>query len=449
MKIAAFNVKRLGWNKVNKKEVRDIIIKIVSQYSVVLLEEVVDVSAVAMGLLLKHLNDYGDNKSNPYGMLCSESLGPNRYKEKFVYFYRSETQKLVLIPVHTKPSNAKAELKALHDVVKDVKKRWQNDNIMILGDFNADGKYLSNEQKETLRIFSAPYHWLIGDEVKTTTCNNNDYTYDRIVVYGERMLEAIVPNSAKAYNFEEELNLTDEQDGRVFIWTCDDPAGNTWTAKLLHKFNDVVWHVSWSITGNILAVSGGDNKYEFEVFFGFQRHSPMGVFIPGVSAEPLTSLLSTDTEQTLLLGHYLDVTQQKAQVAQRIDDVISLCCELSAHDRIKLGVKTSLDGGLMLAGMGVVGGLLFGPIGLLVGGTAGGLLGYLQTKDQFQPLPQILMELTPAQKMGLYSDIKLALGSISWMDAAELISLVMDNYPLKQKIIEVLQNVTKELRLKV
>uniref|UniRef100_A0A8C8CJZ3 Protein SEC13 homolog n=1 Tax=Oncorhynchus tshawytscha TaxID=74940 RepID=A0A8C8CJZ3_ONCTS len=50
------------------------------------------------------------------------------------------------------------------------------------------------------------------------------------------------------------------QDGRVFIWTCDDPSGNTWTAKLLHKFNDVVWHVSWSVTGNILAVSGGDNK---------------------------------------------------------------------------------------------------------------------------------------------------------------------------------------------
>uniref|UniRef100_A0A673XAR1 Protein SEC13 homolog n=1 Tax=Salmo trutta TaxID=8032 RepID=A0A673XAR1_SALTR len=50
------------------------------------------------------------------------------------------------------------------------------------------------------------------------------------------------------------------QDGRVFIWTCDDPSDNTWTAKLLHKFNDVVWHVSWSITGNILAVSGGHNK---------------------------------------------------------------------------------------------------------------------------------------------------------------------------------------------
>lgn len=53
----------------------------------------------------------------------------------------------------------------------------------------------------------------------------------------------------------------------MFIWTCDDPAGNTWTAKLLHKFNDVVWHVSWSITGNILAVSGGDNKVEIYLFF--------------------------------------------------------------------------------------------------------------------------------------------------------------------------------------
>ncbi|XP_069907214.1 protein SEC13 homolog isoform X1 [Oryctolagus cuniculus] len=50
------------------------------------------------------------------------------------------------------------------------------------------------------------------------------------------------------------------QDGRVFIWTCDDASGNTWSPRLLHKFNDVVWHVSWSITANILAVSGGDNK---------------------------------------------------------------------------------------------------------------------------------------------------------------------------------------------
>ncbi len=29
---------------------------------------------------------------------------------------------------------------------------------------------------------------------------------------------------------------------------------------MLNTFNDVVWHASWSITGDILAISGGDNK---------------------------------------------------------------------------------------------------------------------------------------------------------------------------------------------
>jgi protein transport protein SEC13 len=33
-----------------------------------------------------------------------------------------------------------------------------------------------------------------------------------------------------------------------------------WRQILLNEFNNVVWHVSWSLTSNMLAVSGGDNK---------------------------------------------------------------------------------------------------------------------------------------------------------------------------------------------
>jgi protein transport protein SEC13 len=49
------------------------------------------------------------------------------------------------------------------------------------------------------------------------------------------------------------------QDGVVVIWTqrADSEA---WQPRVLPKFNDVVWRVSWSLTGGILAVSGGDNK---------------------------------------------------------------------------------------------------------------------------------------------------------------------------------------------
>ena len=50
------------------------------------------------------------------------------------------------------------------------------------------------------------------------------------------------------------------QDRRVLIWTKEGESSQQWTAKELHSFEDVVWHVSWSVSGNMLAVSGGDNK---------------------------------------------------------------------------------------------------------------------------------------------------------------------------------------------
>ncbi|XP_064399509.1 protein SEC13 homolog [Halichondria panicea] len=50
------------------------------------------------------------------------------------------------------------------------------------------------------------------------------------------------------------------QDCKVIIWTKDENSGDSWASAVLNTFNDVVWHASWSITGDILAISGGDNK---------------------------------------------------------------------------------------------------------------------------------------------------------------------------------------------
>ena len=46
----------------------------------------------------------------------------------------------------------------------------------------------------------------------------------------------------------------------MIIWRKNEDEGGKWVPLILQKFNDVIWHVSWSITGNILAVSGADNK---------------------------------------------------------------------------------------------------------------------------------------------------------------------------------------------
>jgi protein transport protein SEC13 len=44
------------------------------------------------------------------------------------------------------------------------------------------------------------------------------------------------------------------------IWTQEDSTATEWSRKAMHKFPDVVWRLSWSVTGNILAASAGDNK---------------------------------------------------------------------------------------------------------------------------------------------------------------------------------------------
>lgn len=51
---------------------------------------------------------------------------------------------------------------------------------MILGDFNADGLYLSKKGMAQIRIRrDKNFHWLIGDDVDTTASNRNNHTYDR------------------------------------------------------------------------------------------------------------------------------------------------------------------------------------------------------------------------------------------------------------------------------
>ena len=52
------------------------------------------------------------------------------------------------------------------------------------------------------------------------------------------------------------------QDGKVIIWTQEvtDAGKSAWQKHSLEPFNETVWRLSWSLTGNILAVTSGDSK---------------------------------------------------------------------------------------------------------------------------------------------------------------------------------------------
>uniref|UniRef100_A0A665X9W0 Deoxyribonuclease n=1 Tax=Echeneis naucrates TaxID=173247 RepID=A0A665X9W0_ECHNA len=246
MKIASFNIQKFGKNKVSDPDVLNILTKIVSRYDIIVILEVVDISGDSVKIFLDALNKA--NRKHHYTLKISTRLGRTRYKEQFMFLYRGDLvelvgsyqfddeltiggdffsrdpyilrfrcidtvlKDLVMIPVHTKPDDSEKELDELYDVFLQVKQKWRTDNVMILGDFNADGSYVSDREMKEIRIRSNKnFHWLIEDNVDTTASHGNNYTYDRIVIYGDDMLQAVVPNSAKPFNFQKAYGLSEEQ----------------------------------------------------------------------------------------------------------------------------------------------------------------------------------------------------------------------------------------------
>ncbi|KAM3843013.1 protein C19orf12 homolog [Diretmus argenteus] len=137
-------------------------------------------------------------------------------------------------------------------------------------------------------------------------------------------------------------------------------------------------------------------------------------------------------------------------MAPRMDDIMRLCCDISANQQVKVAVQHVTRAAIVAGGTVFVGGILAGPAGIAVGVAVGGLLGAWLTSGQFKPLPQILMELPPNQQQKLYSDIMAVLGNLDWTDMAQLAALVMGNAKLKQQVTAALLSyITKELSAEV
>ncbi|TNN28772.1 Deoxyribonuclease gamma [Liparis tanakae] len=167
-------------------------------------------------------------------------------REPFVVRFkapRTDIGEFVLIPQHTTPENATRELDALYDVLQHVTAMWTTPNVMLLGDFNADCAYLAKKNRKNVRLITGKnLYWLIPEKTDTTVRSSTSCTYDRnvspehkitpalvmrtaktrvaadihplllgIVVHGERFARAVVPLSARAFNFQLEYRLTEDQ----------------------------------------------------------------------------------------------------------------------------------------------------------------------------------------------------------------------------------------------
>ncbi|XP_038224289.1 protein C19orf12 homolog [Dermochelys coriacea] len=133
-----------------------------------------------------------------------------------------------------------------------------------------------------------------------------------------------------------------------------------------------------------------------------------------------------------------------------VNDVMHLLCCISEKRKMKAAVRHSGRGALVAGAAAFVGGLMGGPPGIAVGGAVGGLFGAWMTAGQFKPIPQIILELPPAEQQKLYDDAFAIIRNLDWIDAAQLIALVMGNAALQQKLVAVLINyLSHELRAEI
>ncbi|XP_061155661.1 deoxyribonuclease-1-like 1 [Syngnathus typhle] len=246
-RICAFNLQHFGESKTKKQDVMQMYAKIITRCDVSLLQEVRDNKEKALPQLLEHINNY--DRSHTYKAVASERLGRSEtYQEQYVFVYRADTvsvtgqyqypdsrpgdvdafsrepfvvrfkapktaiKEFVLIPQHTSPANVSRELDALYDVLQHVRRMWKTENIMLLGDFNADCAYLSKRSRGKLRLFQdKSLSWLMPEKTDTTVRESTSCAYDRMVVHGEAFAKAVVPFSAKPFNFQMEYRLSEEE----------------------------------------------------------------------------------------------------------------------------------------------------------------------------------------------------------------------------------------------
>ncbi|XP_050416451.1 deoxyribonuclease-1 [Patella vulgata] len=237
LKIAAFNIRRLGAHAVSNHDALQRMIQIVGRYDIAVIEEVMDLTGI--GQIVSGLNS--QHGTTHYRYIHSDKIGRTSYKEYYGFIYRSDLVSVkktyqyndvndwferepfsvlfhvptasltdfVITGIHIKPSDAPNEISHLPTVYKAVSSALSNKNVMIAGDYNADCSYLSAKKLSSNPLYTdQSFTWLISSTVDSTASHHTNCAYDRFVVAGDQFKEAIVPHSAKAYNYETGLHLT-------------------------------------------------------------------------------------------------------------------------------------------------------------------------------------------------------------------------------------------------
>ena len=236
MKIAAFNIQIFGQTKSQKQDVMAVLRDIIREFDIVLIQEIRDASEQTIQNFIETINQM---EGPDYSFIRSERVGRTSSKDAYAYIYNTETIQFtqesdyvyndvddfferepyiasfkagnfdfVLVGIHTKPDDAYNEIGNLTSVVSSIQSANPNEyDIIVMGDFNADGSYF--DEDDTSNLFKASeYNWIITNSMDTMVKTN--YTYDRIVLLGATLNHEYYADSAQVFYFDQAYGLNNQ-----------------------------------------------------------------------------------------------------------------------------------------------------------------------------------------------------------------------------------------------
>ena len=215
LRVATFNLANFGPSKSSKSDKVAAYVEVINDYDLVAVQEITDKSEQAPDVLLKALKA----EDRDWDLVLSRRTGVDstdrNYQEQYGFFYRSsvvlpieegklfvdpndafvrepqatpfktveEDLTFILITIHTSPSFALPEVQALAEAHVWATSEWPwEDDIIILGDFNAACSYVQPDDLLGADIVSSSFTWVVPDNADTNVATSSACAYDRVVL---------------------------------------------------------------------------------------------------------------------------------------------------------------------------------------------------------------------------------------------------------------------------
>lgn len=235
IKIAAFNIQVFGVTKASKPEVMDILAQTITEFDIVAIQEIRDASETAIVDLENEVDALGED----YTTIVGPRLGRTSSREQYAYMFRTNLIEyidsytfddsafddfhrepliakfqaingnfdFVLVTIHVDPDEATEEIDALPVVVTDAKNHFGEEDIIILGDLNADCNYFDEDDYDS-PMRADEYTWVIDNDMDTNLAASS-CTYDRIIMLDDSQSD--FTENAGVYRFDDIYNLSEDQ----------------------------------------------------------------------------------------------------------------------------------------------------------------------------------------------------------------------------------------------